>query len=123
MTTPSDPNQAQLLTPEGLANQLFDVAMSQAIAQKVTDPREAARRVVGFLTDALFYAITSSKNDVIAFMTETLVYLVSAQAGDEASRKELLKHVGDTIANAPLGKPATAGAPGKPATAGAPGKP
>ena len=110
MPTPSDPNQ-QGLTPEGLANQLFDAAVSQALSQNITDPRDAARRVVGFLTDALFYALTSTKNDLVVFLTETIIYAVSSQAGgDEAARKELLKHVGDTIANAPPlpSKPASA---------------
>jgi hypothetical protein len=102
MMTPSDPNQPQGLTPQGLANQLFDVAVSQALAEKITDPREAARRVVGFLTDSLFYAVTSTKQDFVVFLAETLILVVSSSSGgDEAARKELLKHVGDTIANAP----------------------
>ena len=102
MTTPNDPNQGQGLTPEGLANQLFDAAVSQTLSQNITDPREAARRVVGFLTDSLFYALTSTKNDLVVFLTETLIYVVSSSSGgDESARKELLKHVGDTIANAP----------------------
>ena len=96
MTTPNEaPNG---LTPDGLANQLFDLA----IQQNMKDPREAARLVIEFLTSSLFYAVTSSKNDVIVFLTETLIYMVSSStAGDEAARKELLKHVGNTIANAP----------------------
>ena len=102
MTTPHDPNQAQGLTPEGLANQLFDAAIAQALGQNMTDPREAGRRVVGFLTDSLFYALTSTKNDPVVFLTETLILMVSSSSGgDEAARKELLKHIGDTIANAP----------------------
>lgn len=102
MTTPNDPNQAQGVTPEGLANQLFDAAVSQALSQNITDPREAARRVVGFLTDSLFYALASTKNDLVVFLTETIIYVVSSSSGgDEAARKELLKKVGDTIANAP----------------------
>jgi len=107
MTTPSDPKQG--LTPDGLANQLFDVALMQ----NQTDPRQAARQVVGFLTDALFYAVTSSKSDVIVFLTESLIFVASV-SGDETARKELLKHIGDTIANAPplpTSKPAS---PGKP---------
>ena len=101
-TKPSDPNQAQGLTPESLANQLTDAAMAQAFAQNVTDHREVGRRVVGFLTDSLFYAVTATKNDVVVFMTETLIIVASASCGeDEAARKELLKHIGDTIANAP----------------------
>ena len=82
MTTPSDPNQAQGLTPDGLASQLFDAAMAQAMTQGMNDPREAARRVIIFLTEALLYAI-------------------SATAGDEPARKALLKNVGETIISAP----------------------
>jgi hypothetical protein len=75
--------------------------------------------VITFLTESLFYAVTSAKRDPIVFLTETLIYAVSSStSGDEAARKELLKHVSDTIANAlPLsaGKPAagnpTAGKP------------
>jgi len=60
MTTPNDPNQAQQgLTPDGLANQLFDAAIAQAFAQNVSDPREAARRVIIFLTEAIVYAISA----------------------------------------------------------------
>ena len=113
-TTPtkqSDPNQPQALTPQGLANQLFDVAVAQSFAQKGSpDPREAARQVVGFLTESLFYAVASTKSDLVVFLTETIILVVSqASSGDEAARKELLKHVGDTIASAPpipVGKPA-----------------
>lgn len=102
MTTPSDPNKAQGVTPDGLANQLFDIAMTQTMAEKITDPREAARRVVGFLTDSLYYAVTSTKQDFVVYLTETLIFAVSSSSGgDEAARKELLKHIGDTIANAP----------------------
>ena len=102
MPTPNDPNQVQELTPEALANKLFDAAVAQALSQNITDPREAARRVVGFLTDSLFYALTSTKNDPVVFLTETLIIMVSSSSGgDEAARKELLKHVGDTITNAP----------------------
>ena len=98
-TPTTAPNEAPKgLTPDGLANQLFDLA----IQQNMKDPREAARLVIEFLTSSLFYAVTSSKNDVIVFLTETLIYMVSSSSsGDEAARKELLKHVGDTIANAP----------------------
>lgn len=95
MSTPNDP-KAPGLTPDGLANQLFDVAF----VQNPTDPRKAARQVIEFLGAALFYAVTSSKNDVIVFLTETLIYVVSASSADEASRKEMLKKVSDTIANA-----------------------
>jgi len=100
MTTPNDPNQG--LTPQGLAGQLFDAAMTQALAQNMTDPREAGRWVSRFLADALYFAITSTKDDPIVFLTETLIYVASTACGtDEAARKELLKKIGDTIASAP----------------------
>ena len=66
------------LTPPDLANQLFDAA----VVQCKNDPREAARRV-------------------ILFLTETLVYAIGATAGDEAARKALLKGVGESIVAAP----------------------
>lgn len=94
--SPSDPN-AQMLSPDGLANQLFDAA----VLQYKTDPREAARRVIQFLSEALFYAVSSSKSDVIVFLTETIIYVVSAASPDEAARKEMLKSIGETIAAAP----------------------
>lgn len=81
MPTPNDPN-TKTLSPQGLANQLFDASL----AQNMTDPREAARQVIVFLIEALVYAVSSS-------------------AGDEAARKALLKSVGDTIAAAPSLKP------------------
>lgn len=76
MSTPSD--ATKMLSPQGLANQLFDAALSQ----NMSDPREAARQVIVFLIEAIVYAVSSS-------------------AGDEAARKALLKSVGDTIAAAP----------------------
>jgi hypothetical protein len=110
MTTPSDPNQQQALTPQTLANQLFDAAVTHGRSQNMTDPREAGRWVARFLADSLYYAITSTKDDPVVFLTETLIYVASASVGgDEAARKELLKHIGDTIANAPpipVNKPA-----------------
>ena len=72
----NDPNKT--LLPTDLANQLFD----HAIAQYKGDPREAARQVVVFLTEALVYAISST-------------------AGDDNARKALLKSVGESITNAP----------------------
>lgn len=73
---PNDPTKQ--LTPPDLANQLFDAA----VVQYRSDPREAARRV-------------------IIFLTETLVYAISATAGDEAARQALLKSVGESIIVAP----------------------
>lgn len=96
MTTPN-PNEAKGLTPDGLASQLFDVAMSQT-----TDPRAAARQTIDFLSASLFYAVTVSKNDVVVFLTETLIYIISAGSADENSRQEMLKQVSGVIANAPL---------------------
>jgi hypothetical protein len=95
-----------MLSPEGLANQLFDAA----ILQYRTDPREAARRVIEFLTEALLYAVSSSKGDVIVFLTETIIYVVSSGAPDDDSRKEMLKKIGEAISSAPPlpGKTATA---------------
>jgi hypothetical protein len=77
MTTPNDPN-TRVMSPQDLANQLFDAC----IVQCKGDPREAARQV-------------------IVFLTETLIYAVSSTAGDDVARKALLKSVGDTIATAP----------------------
>lgn len=76
MATPTAPSN-QSLSPDQLANQLFDV-----VAQHQSDPREAARQVIVFLTSSLIYAIC-------------------ATAGDEVARKALLKSVGDTISTAP----------------------
>lgn len=77
MSTP-DALNAQSLSPDQLANQLFDVV----VVQCKSDPREAARQVIVFLTSSLIYAIC-------------------AAAGDEVARKALLKSVGDTITSAP----------------------
>ncbi len=85
MTTPPTDPSSKSLTPDQLANQLFDAAL----AQYKSDPREGARQVIIFLTEALIYAI-------------------SGTAGDEPARKALLKSVGDTIASAPS-LPAKAG--------------
>jgi hypothetical protein len=77
MTTPNDPN-TKALSPDQLANQLFDAALMQSKG----DPRETARQVIVFLMEALIYAI-------------------SGTAGDDNARKALLKSVGDTIISAP----------------------
>lgn len=99
-TNPSNPQGQQPLTPDSLASQLFDAAFMQ---NKMTDPRQAAQQVIGFLTEALFHAVTAAKHDVIVFLTESLIYVASTSVpdGDEASRKELLKKIGDTITGAP----------------------
>ncbi len=82
MTTANDPKP---LSPQDLANQLFDLALLQS----KSDPREAARQV-------------------IVFLKEALVYAVSATAGDDAARRGLLKSVGESIialTMPPPGKP------------------
>ena len=66
------------LTPSDLANQLFDAAL----VQYQSNPREAARQVIVFLTEALIYTISST-------------------GGDEVARKALLKSVGESIIAAP----------------------
>jgi len=76
MTAQNPPN-VQALSPDQLANQLFDAAILQC-----DNPREAARQVIVFLTSSLIYAICVT-------------------AGDEAARKALLKSVGDSIISAP----------------------
>jgi hypothetical protein len=73
---PNDPTKS--LTPPGLANQLFDAAL----VQYKSDPREAAKQV-------------------IVFLTESLVYAISVTAGDDVARKALLKSVGESIVAAP----------------------
>jgi len=95
MAPPSEVN-AQALSPNGLVEQLFNAAFMQS----PTDPRQAAQRVVGYLTDALLYAVASSKNDVIVFLTQTLVYVVASSSEDEVARREVLKRVSETIAAA-----------------------
>jgi hypothetical protein len=86
--SPNDPTKS--LRPVDLANQLFDAAL----LQYRSNPREAARQV-------------------IVFLSETIVYAVSATAGDEPACKALLKSVGESIIAAPL-QPLTGGATGKP---------
>lgn len=124
-TKPSNPGQQgqQPLTPDGLASQLFDAAFMQ---NKMSDPREAAQQVIGFLTEALFYAVTSAKHDVIVFLTESIIYVASSAVSDEPSRKELLKKIGDTITNAPpmaTANKAPAPGPAAPGSAVKPPKP
>lgn len=75
-------NPTKQLTPPDLANQLFDAAL----VQYKSDPREASRQIIIFLTEALVYAISST-------------------AGDEAACKALLKSVGESIVAAPTNKP------------------
>jgi hypothetical protein len=70
------------VTPEQLANQLFDAVLPMCN----NDPRETARQVILFLEQALIYAVAST-------------------AGDEAARKAMLKSVGETIIEGTLPKP------------------
>jgi len=116
MPTPS-PSEPKMLTPDGLVNQLFDGAWKQ----NPSDPKLAARQVVSFLTNALLYALTSSKNDPIVFLTEALVDVIAASTpGDDAARKELLLHISAMLASAaeqaPVAQQPTAAQPppGKP---------
>jgi hypothetical protein len=101
-----NPNDAtKTWTPQELTDQLFNAIAVQC----KHDPRATAQQTIVFLTTALFYAVRSSKNDVVVFLIETLINVATALTDDEASRKELLKHIGDTITNAPplpTGKPA-----------------
>lgn len=97
-TTPTPNDQSKGLTPDGLVNQLFDVAIMH---NQIKDPREAARQVIDFLAASLFYAVESTKSDVLVFLAETIIVLAAKSCDDEPSRKELLKHIGETIANAP----------------------
>ena len=84
---PNEPTKP--MTPHDLANQLFDAAL----VQYMSDPPEAARQVIIFLTEAVVYAISSS-------------------AGDANARAALLKSVGESILNAPSASPpASAGKP------------
>src|SRR6185436_4912442 len=89
-TTPTTNDQSKGLTPDGLVNQLFDVAIMH---NNLKDPREAARQVIDFLAASLFYAVTSAKSDVLVFLTETIIVLAAKTCDDEPSRKELLKHI------------------------------
>ena len=92
--TPNNPTQNQGLTPDGLVEQLFNVALAQSASK---DPREISQQVIDFLGAALVYALNASKRDVVVYLTETLVYVVSASSADEAARKEMFKQVGETI--------------------------
>jgi hypothetical protein len=69
----SEPNQNPV-TPEQLANQLFDVVLPMCN----NDPRETVRQVIMFLGQSLIYAIASS-------------------TADETARKAVLKSVGEMI--------------------------
>lgn len=90
-----NPNEAtKELRPSDLANQLFDAS----ILQNRSNPREAARQVIVFLTEAIIYAISST-------------------ASDDNARKALLKSVGESIiaAQSPAAPPgAPPAAPAKP---------
>ena len=103
-TKPTNPAQGQPVTPEVLVNQLFDAAVMAGGG----DPTE---HVIGFLTNSLFYALTSAKRDLIIFLTEAVLYVAAMSSPDEAARKELLKKISDTLLNAPPLQPPTAQAP------------
>jgi hypothetical protein len=109
----NSPTQQQM-SPQDLTNQLFNAMAVQC----KHDPQATAQQTIVFLTTALFYAVRSAKHDVVVFLIETLINVATALTDDEASRKELLKNIGDTITNAPplpAGKPeAGKQPPGKP---------
>lgn len=109
MPNPNDPN-AQMMTPQNLANQLFDkIAM-----QNPGKPQEVAGHVIGFLAASLMYAISSAKADPVAYLTETLLGVVMATtSGDEAARKEQLKTISSIFASVADPSPQ----PGAPASA------
>lgn len=67
-------NEPKALSPQDLANQLFDAALGQVKG----DPREAAGQVIMFLKEALVYAVVSSVTDATA-------------------KQGLLKNVGESI--------------------------
>ena len=111
------PNEPKMLTPDGLVNQLFDGALKQ----NPTDPRMAARQVISFLTNALLYALASSKSDPVVFLTEALVDVIGAtNPGDAEARKEVLKHISGMLASAAEQAPVAQQPPTTPQT---PGKP
>ena len=70
-----DPNSPKPLSPEDLANQLFDAVFNQGSG----DHREAARQVIVFLKEALVYAVTATTR------------------GDDGARNGLLKSVGESL--------------------------
>lgn len=84
-------NEPKMLTPKELADQLFEAATTQTRGNY----REAAGHVIMFLQEALVYAVSAST------------------AGDDSSRKALLKSVGETIAGLAGAQPTTP-APGAP---------
>ena len=110
MTT-APTNQDQGLTPESLANRLFDMALTQSTTK---DPTEISQQVIDFLGGALVYALTSAKRDIVLFLTETLIMVVSAHSPDQNSRQEMLKKIGETIATAPPLTPPPSGPPSGP---------
>ena len=138
MPTPPTNTNAPKMTPEGLANKLFD----DAFAQNPKDLRAIQGQIVGFLSDALFYAVKSaktdpivfltellltavaaSKNDPIVFLTETLVHVIAASSGDDAARVEMLKYISEILIHAAQQAPAPGLVTAPAAPAPAPGKP
>ena len=117
MTTSSNPGQPQQgLTPDSLAEQLFNIAISQ----NTKDPHEAGRQVIEFIASSLFYAIKMTKNDIVVFLTDAIIRVIHASSPDDSSRRELIKHVSDIIAasaNATAQSPAAVPAGTAPAPA------
>ena len=105
-TAPNNQNQNEGLTPESLANRLFDMALTQSASK---DPTEISQQVIDFLGGSLVYALKSAKRDIIVFLTETLMMVVSAHAPDLNTGQEMFRKIGETFANA--GAPAPAAPP------------
>jgi hypothetical protein len=110
MATPNEPSQQKGLTPDGLVEQLFTLVL----AQNPSDPRGAAGHVIEFLLGSLFYAVSSNKGDVVVFLTETLGKTIATASPDEASRKAMLKQVGEMFLAASADAPPAAAPAAKP---------
>lgn len=119
MTPPSDPNSNQGLSPNGLAEQLFNAALMQ----NPSDPRLVARNVIGFLMNSLMYALNASKNDPIVFLTEALVNVVASSSEDDAARREVLKYISAMLAQAADQAPVAPQTSPTPTPGAPPGKP
>ena len=115
MTTPQ--NNAQPMTPQGLAEHLFNTAF----AQNPKAASQIATQVIEYLGQALFHAISAAKHDPVAYMTEALINTVVATSEDEAARREVLKHISDIIGQIAT-QPSAPPQPGAPAGKPAPGK-
>ena len=89
MTTPQNNAQPVPMSPQALAEHLFNTAFMQ-------NPKDAqliATQVIEFLGRALFHAINSAKYDPVAYMTEALINTVVVTSEDDTARREVLKHI------------------------------